>query len=315
MGLGYLHGYRPQDFKKSTIIAPQKFLILTTEESLFTPEVKQKLSEELHLEIEVRVSRNWNDWLVNLISNASADLLILPSYWSNTFQQQELLTSLNDTAPELLTRVSPDFLKARDHMPGAQIQFMPLYWLKTAFISSNTAIKTFPDFAKDKNAQNLYLWFDEDILLRHFQVWRDQGQWENVKTKKILTMSLEDIQRRIADYNGVLESPVAAAENNQLAGGQGLNSLVIWGLAIPKNALHFSLSLAVVKSLSETTYQEKLIPNTIFSSALKDVGEKTLPLTKRAAYVRDLNLNETLILESKDIEAKRKLRDSFDFNL
>ncbi|MNT55733.1 hypothetical protein D3C72_1929900 [compost metagenome] len=71
----------------------------------------------------------------------------------------------------------------------------------------------------------------------------------------------------------------------------------------------------MIKSLSETALQEKLIPTMIFSSALKDVGEKTLPLNKRAAFVRHLNLNETLILEAKDIEAKRKLRDVFEFNL
>jgi hypothetical protein len=312
MGLGYLHGYRPQDFKKSTIIAPQKFLVLTTEETLFTPELKRILSEEHHLDIEVRVSRNWQDWIVNLISNPSADLIILPSYWANTLNKQELLTDLNAIGTESIQRVSADFLKSNtvDHLAS----FLPLYWLKTSFVSSTANIKTLSDFAKDKNQQNLYLWLDEDLVLKHLQIWKNQGLWDGLKTKKILTMSLEDIQRRGSDFAGALESPVAEVHNNLISNPQ-TSALLIWGVSIPKNSLHQNLAVAVIKSMTETVLQEKMIPEMIFSSALKNVGDKTLPMSKRAAYVRDLNLTETLILEEKDIDAKRKLKDGFDLIL
>lgn len=306
MGLGYLQGSRPQSFERSNFIAPAKIRILTTEEELIPQELRKKIEKEKNVLLEVIVNKTWQDWLANIIADPSADLLILPSYWAHGLYQQNLLDYFPREASEILSRVSPDF--AKPHLDG-RLSFYPVYWMKTTFTSPLE--QSFAAFSKDSKQEALYLWSDPDLLLAHFRIWRSQKYWDLIKKKKILILPFTDLQKISQGSSAVVET--ALHENMKSLTGSELSSLLVWGISIPKNANRKSLSLEMVEALTRRPYQEELIFQSPFSSALKDVGDKTLPISKKAAYIRDLNLKDTIILDSKDVEAEKHLIEEFDF--
>lgn len=309
MGLGYLHGYRPQNFEKSNFIPPTKVRILITEDSLFPADLRAAIEKEKNVQFEVMVSRQWQDWLANIIANPAADILILPSYWARSLDHQGLLDSFNSANPEVIHRLSPDFTK---YNPDGSMIFYPLYWMKTGLISKKDKL-SFEDFLKDKKIDSLYLWSDPDLILAHFRSWKNQGYWNLLKDKRILTMSWEDLSQRNLD-DDPQETSINDETKNSVMGSQ-LSALLIWGFAIPKNAPNKALSLSVVEALTKTASQESILLNTPFSTTLAQVGDKSFPQPRRATYIRNLNLTDTLIIDSKDVEAEKRLIEEFNFTL
>lgn len=309
LGLGYLQGYRPQNFEKSNFIAPTKIRVLTTEEVLFPKELRAEIEKEKNVQFEVIVSRQWQDWLAHLISNSAADLLILPSYWAQSLHHQNLLASIHEENLGILNRLAPDFSKT--NVDGS-FTFYPLYWMKTGF-DSKRPNWDFTQFLKEKSVDSLYIWSDPDVILAHFRAWKAQGLWPLLKEKKILTMDWEDLHRKSLD-DDPQESPLNETMKNPLQ-GQQLSALLIWGFALPKNALNKELSLSVIEALTRTARQEQVLLNLPFSTTLTEVGDKVFPQSRRASFVRDLNLTQTLIIDSKNVEAEKKLIEEFDFTL
>lgn len=309
LGLGYLQGFQPQSFEKSNFIAPTKIRVLTTEEILFPKSLRAEIEKEKNVQFEVIVSRQWQDWLAHLISNDSADLLILPSYWAQSLNQQNLLAPFNSESLEMLERISPNFQK---NNPDGTLTFFPIYWMKTGF-DSQRAGWNFPDYLKDKKVDSLYIWSDPDLILAHFRTWKELGYWPLLKEKKILTMDWEDLSHKNLDedpqewpLNETLKNPVEQTASS---------ALIVWGFALPKNASNKVLSLSVVEAITRTNRQEQTLLSLPFSTTLAQVGEKTFPQSRRASYIRDLNLNQTIMIDSKNIEAEKKLIEEFDFTL
>nr|WP_295899216.1 hypothetical protein [uncultured Bdellovibrio sp.] len=306
MGVGFLHGVLPQGLSKSYFISPTKIQVLTTDEIFFPEELREKLEDELHVKFSVTITRDWDGILANTVASPSADLIFLPSFWANTLVHQNLLSDISGPRKELLQRVASDFTgKAQEGF-----YFLPFYWMKTGIKIPQE--ETFPDFLKNKKEPILFLLADEDLLLKHFQVWKEQGLWDQVAQKKILTLQLDQLTRELPKEGAMEASLTQEFKGNSFP---QLSALLMWGAAIPANSNQKKLVLEVLDTLTTPEYQEKFLLKTPFNSAFSTVTGNEIPLQRRATFIRDLQLKDTLILEGKDQDAKNKLKHEFNFIL
>nr|BFD62983.1 hypothetical protein BdHM001_16640 [Bdellovibrio sp. HM001] len=306
MGVGFLHGVLPQGISRSYFVSPIKVQVLTTDEILFPESLRQELEEELHVRFSVTVTRDWESMLANVVASPSADLIFLPSYWANTLAHQSLLANTAGNRGELLQRVASDFVKSKK---PEDFYFLPFYWIKTGI--DTPLDETFLDFLKNKKESFLFLLADEDLLLKHFQVWKEQGLWDQVSQKRILTLQLDQLSK--TSDEGAVETPL----NREFKESSHpyLSALLIWGAAIPVNSTQKEVALEILETLTSTEHQEKSLLKTPFNSTFSNVTATEIPLHRRADFIRDLQLKDTLILESKDQEAPLKLKNDFNFTL
>ena len=316
MGVGFLHGFLPQGISNAPLIRPTKIRVLTTDELLFPKEMQTLLEDELRVKFEVMLTRDWNTLLAKTVASPSVDLLFLPSYWAATLRQQDLLANLTKDA-ELMQRVAPDFLEsassaignssAGDNSPAAKtLDFLPIYWIKTGFLT--TKKQSFEEFLKDKNKNILFLLADEDLILRHLQIWKGQGLSAAISSKKILTLPLEQISK--SDRDGVVETSLNEL-HPELQTSRQVSALLMWGAAIPNNSRKKEKTLEVLNLLTTPLIQEKFLMAGPFNSTLMQVSDQTLPKQRRATYIRELQLKDTSIIDKKDIDAKSKLKSEF----
>ncbi|WP_413557022.1 hypothetical protein [Bdellovibrio sp. HCB209] len=305
MGVGFLHGYLPQGISRDYILRPTKIRVLVTDESLFPRNIQEQLENDLRIKFEVTVTRDWNSILAKVIASPSQDIVLLPSYWANTMNQQKLLTVSAEN--ELSIKIAPDFLAPV--ITNRSLYFYPLFWMKTGFKTANKA--SFEDFLKDKKATTLFLLNDEDLLLNHFQIWQEKGWLGLVQQKKILTLPLD---RLVSNENqdGAKELPLNES-NPDLTIQDDLSALLVWGAAIPQASDKKDLALEVLVAMTANSLQEENLLKTPFNSTLQGLTSATLPPQRRATHIRELKLKGTILLGTKNLEATKKLRD--DFNL
>ncbi len=306
MGVGFLHGVLPQGLSKSYFLSPTKIQVLTTDEIFFPAEIREKLEEELHVKFAVTITRDWDGILAHTVASPAADLIFLPSFWAKTLVHQDLLSDIAGPRKELLQRVASDFTGK----PQEGFYFLPFYWIKTTIKAPNG--ESFADFLKNKKEPFLYLLADEDLLLRHFEVWKEQGLRDLVAQKKVLTLQLEHLNKDLPTQ-GAMEAPML--EESSQASLPQLSALLIWGAAIPANSEKKAMVLEILDTLTTPEYQEKYLLKTPFNSAFSTVTGNDIPLQRRAEAIRNLQLKDTLILEGKDQDAKNKLKNQFDFIL
>lgn len=307
MGVGFLHGVLPQGISTDSLLSPQQIQVLTTDEILFPANIRSELEKELHVRFSVIVTRDWESLLANAVASPSADLIFLPSYWANTLAQQNLLSDFkNQHSGDLLQRVASDFMKPQ----GAQgVHFLPFYWIKTTIETDSG--QDFLTFLRDKSRSVLFLLADEDLLLRHFQIWKEQGLLEQVLQKKILSLQLDQLAKKTEE--GAVEAPLHG--EHQLEVQPFLNALLIWGAVVPNNSANQELIGDILNVLSSAEYQERTLLKTPFNSTFHTVSGKDIPRQRRADFIRDLQLKETIILDSKDQDARLKLKNEFNFIL
>lgn len=304
MGVGFLHGVLPQGLSKNIFVSPTKVQVLTTDEIFFPMEIRERLEEELNVKFSVTITRDWDAILANTVASPAVDLIFLPSFWASTLVHQNLLHDIASTRKELLQRVGSDF--TGKYQEG--FYFLPFYWMKTGIETPGD--ESFADFLKNKKETVLLLLADEDLLLKHFQVWKEQGVWDLVSQKKILTLQLDHMHRTVPE-EGAMELSLNQ-EPKALATNQ-LSALLVWGAVVPSNSTQKDLVLDILDEMTGAQLQEKTLLKTPFNSALSTVTGNEIPLQRRAGFIRDLQLKDTLILESKDQDAKLKLKN--DFNL
>ncbi|WP_415061437.1 hypothetical protein [Bdellovibrio sp.] len=307
MGVGFLHGVLPQGLSRSYFSSPQKIQILTTDEIFFPAELREELEEELHVKFSVTVTRDWDAILANTVASPGVDLIFLPSFWAQTLARQGLLADISGPGKELQLRVASDFLGAQ---PQEGFYFLPFYWMKTGIKTPDTG--SFVDFLKNKKETTLFLLADEDLLLKHFQLWKEQGILDLVSQKKILTLQLDQINQK-KEAEGALEGPLK--EDSKDSSLPQLSALLIWGATIPMTSSNKDLALDVLTTLSAAEHQEKILLKTPFNSTFTTVTGNDIPLHRRAEFIRDLRLKDTLIFEKKDQEAKSKLKNDFNIIL
>ncbi len=310
IGVGFLHGFLPQGISRDYIIRPTKVRILTTDELLLPKELRTLIEDELHVKLEVTLTRDWNVLLAKTVATPSEDIIFLPSYWATTLRQQNLLSNLAlNKENELFQRVAPDFIDASTAAKKT-FDFLPFYWIKTGFLISKN--QTFKEFLKNKNESTLFLLADEDLILKHLQIWTEQGLGAMVAQKKILTLQLDQILK--TDRSGAMEIPLNELNPN-LDTSEQLSALIVWGAVIPMNSDKKDLAQEILNVLTTPLLQEKVLVQTPFNSTLSQVSDKALPAQRRASYIRDLQLKDTLLIDKKDIDAKSKLKSDFNFVL
>ncbi|QDK37792.1 hypothetical protein DOE51_09440 [Bdellovibrio sp. NC01] len=308
-GVGFLHGFLPQGISRDYIIRPTKVRILTTDELLFPKELRTLIEDELHVKLEVILTRDWNTLLANTVSTPSEDIVFLPSYWATTLRQQNLLSNLSIHDVELQQRVAPDFLDKSSNS-ARTFDFLPFYWIKTGFKTTND--QSFEAFLRNKKDSTLFLLADEDLILKHFQAWDEQGLTPMVQQKKILTLQLEELLK--TDRVGTIELPVNEAHTDLQAEDQ-LSALLVWGAVVPSNSDKKDLAVEILNLLTTPLLQEKVLVQTPFNSTFTQVSDKALPVQRRASYIRDLQLKDTLLIDQKDVDAKLKLKTKYGVTL
>lgn len=308
MGVGFLHGVLPQGLTRSFFISPQKIEIVTTDEILFPVEIRRQLEEEFHVKFTVTVTRDWDALIAKTVATPSADLIFLPSYWAKTLAQQNLLADISGPGKGLQLRVASDFAP---HNEGDFFSFLPFYWIKTQLHIPQG--KSFQDFLKDKSMQMLLLIADEDLLLRHFQNWKNQGLWEQVSQKKLLTLQLDQLTQPKYTDDTAMEVPVVDDKNEN--SDPLTSSLLIWGAAIPVNSEQKDLALEILDTLTTPEHQERSLLKTPFNSTFSMVTGNEIPLHRRASLIRNLQLKDTLRLDGKDQDSREKLKNIFNFSL
>ncbi|KYG63948.1 hypothetical protein AZI86_14150 [Bdellovibrio bacteriovorus] len=305
MGVGFLHGVLPEGLSRTYIQTPTQIQVLTTDEILFPADVRMKIESELHVRFSVVVTRDWDSILAHVVSSPGVDLLFLPSFWARTLGSQHLLADVSS----LKSRVASDFIG--DSAKG-DFQFLPFYWMKTSIVGPLN--EPFDQFLQNKKENVLFLLADEDLILRHFQIWKEQGIFESISQKKILTLQLDQILTEDARLGAVegplLQEPAKSGPHRAL-----LNALLIWGAAIPASSSQKALALDVLDLLTSVEYQQRDLLKTPFNSALSAVNANQIPLQRRAEAVRNLQLKDTIILERKNKDAKTQLRNDFNFIL
>ncbi|XGC82470.1 hypothetical protein ACES2L_08265 [Bdellovibrio bacteriovorus] len=304
MGVGFLHGVLPHGLSKSVIISPEKIQVITTDAAFFPEDLQKELEAEMHVKFSVTVSRDWESLLAHTVASPGVDLLLLPSFWAHTLAQQTLLLDLSNHG-ELAQRIASDFLGKNT----AGFFFLPFYWMKTHIQTPDGS--GFQNFLKNKQSSTLFLLADEDLLLKHFQTWKEQGLLDQINQKKILTMQLDQLLAKNAD-EGAIELPLKEDSKDTLA---NLSALLVWGAAIPQTSEKKDLVLEILDTLATPYYQEKYLLKTPFNSTFATVTGDEIPLQRRAEYIRNLQLKDILILEKKDFEAKQKLKSEFNFTL
>ncbi|WP_373997513.1 hypothetical protein [Bdellovibrio bacteriovorus] len=307
MGVGFLHGVLPQGLSRSYFISPTKIQVFTTDEVFFPLEIRKELEDELNVKFSVTITRDWDAILANTVASPAVDLIFLPSYWANTLAHQDLLLDIAQTRKSLQNRVASDFLSIKS--TGA-FHFFPFYWMKTGIQTSKH--ESFADFLKNKSESFLLLLADEDLLLKHFQLWKEQGLLDEVAQKKVLTLQLDQLNRDLPE-EGAMEGPLTQ-ESKEIT-TSFVSALLVWGAAIPVNSPNKELVLEILETLSSSERQERTLLQTPFNSAFSTVTANSIPLNRRADFIRDLRLKDTIILETKDQEAKNKLRNEFNLIL
>ncbi|MDG0816622.1 hypothetical protein [Bdellovibrio svalbardensis] len=308
--MGFLHGFLPQGISRDYIIRPTKVRILTTDELLFPKELRTLIEDELHVKLEVTLTRDWNVLLAKTVATPSEDIIFLPSYWATTLRQQNLLSNMAlNKESELQQRVAPDFIDT-SVATKKTFDFLPFYWIKTGILSSKH--KSFTEFLKDKTESTLFLLADEDLILKHFQIWNEQGLGSLVAQKKILTLQLDQILK--TNRKGVMEVPLNEI-NPDLEISNQLSALIVWGAVIPMNSDKKDLAQEILNVLTTPLLQEKVLVQTPFNSTLTQVSDQALPVQRRASYIRDLQLKDTLLIDKKDVDAKSKLKNEFNLVL
>lgn len=310
VGVGFLHGFLPQGISRDYLIRPTKVRILTTDELLFPKELRTLIENELHVKLEVTLTRDWNVLLAKMVATPSEDIIFLPSYWAMTLRQQNLLSNLAlNKDSELLQRVAPDFIDA-SAAAKKTFDFLPFYWIKTGFLIPKS--QSFEKFLQNKSENTLFLLADEDLILKHLQIWKDQGLGTMVGQKKILTLQLEQMLK--TDRQGVMEVPMNEVHPDLEIANQ-LSALIVWGAVVPMNSDKKDLAQEILNVLTTPLLQEKVLVQTPFNSTLTQVSDKALPVQRRASYIRDLQLKNTLLIDKKDIDAKSKLKNEFNLVL
>ncbi|WP_413574480.1 hypothetical protein ACLVWU_09655 [Bdellovibrio sp. HCB290] len=305
MGVGFLHGYLPQGISRDYILRPTKVRILITDESLFPKSIQQELENNLRIKFEVTVTRDWNSIQAKVIATPAQDILLLPYYWANTLNQQNLLASTLENT--LTAKIAADFLPPVSST--RTIYFYPLYWMKTGFKTVNNV--SFEEFLKDKKATTLFLLNDEDLLLKHFTIWQDKGWLSLLQQKKILTLPLDQLitsEKR----EGASEMPLNESTPD-LTIQDDLSALLVWGAAIPEASDKKDLAMEILLAMTANSLQEQNLLKTPFNSTLQELTNPALPPQRRATHIRELKLKGTILIDSKNLEAPKKLRD--DFNL
>jgi hypothetical protein len=306
--VGFLHGVLPQGISKSYLFRPTKVRILVTDPILLPDSIREAIETDLRIKIEVLVSKDWDESQAKLVSSPSPDLVIAPSYWAKTLQHQNLLRSPRNQ--ESLTPLfASDFVITDD---DKRIYYFPLYWMLTE-LQSQKDQDSFEDFAKDKKRSPLSLMKDEDLILKHFETWKNLKKLELIQQKEILTKSLEDLMKKTPRQgNGLFEAQVGTGKSLT---DQPQKTLLSWGAFIPKYAAKVDLSKAIIKDLANEDFQLRYINHTPFRSALNSLSPDKVPFDKSPVSLRNIELKNVQMLEEKNIEAKRVLAQDYNFIL
>lgn len=299
LGVGFLHGVRPQKFSRNSYFKTETLNVLATDDLLFSEELREDILKKYNISISLKITRDWDQYIGHTVSQDSVDLLLIPSHWAQSLNQQSLLFSLEDSG--FFSKISPDFLKLNKNQ-----SFLPLFWVKTSFSPE----VDFAKFLEDSKRENLYLIADEDLILHHCLNWKKKNLLEKVNQKKLHFTPLSTAILITPD-NGVIEVPnFQNTPNSEMTN----SSFLIYGAAIPLYSAKKDLALNILRSLTSESYIENKILNSPFSSTYEHLKNESIPLNKRAQHIRNLSLQNTTILEKKIENAAHRIKTDCGFN-
>ncbi|MBC7370543.1 MAG: hypothetical protein H7326_03200 [Bdellovibrionaceae bacterium] len=186
---------------------------------------------------------------------------------------------------------------------------VPLYWTVTKFVTGeNTFSGTeLAQAVADKNLSEVHLYPDADLMATHMKKW-------NIQLKDVEAFAFRSPPTEI-HKNALWEIPhlVAIPGARDLATAQS-RSLITYSLMIPKNSANRRVSYRVIETLLETAMQKPLLAAwPLATTLIDDNNELALDKEKRATELRDLKLNELIILESRNPHDFQELQSKYNF--
>ena len=143
---------------------------------------------------------------------------------------------------------------------------------------------------------------------KHYDTWKEQNLLGVVAQKKILTLQLE--QLTLKDRQGAVEVPTYETQNVTPSLPQ-TSAIIIWGAGVPISSAKKDVAYEVLNILTTPAVQESILLKTSFNSALSQVTDLSIPLNRRASFIRNLQLKDTLFIDRKDAEANLRLKNEY----
>jgi hypothetical protein len=301
---GYLKGFLPLTFKHSLFVKGAVRIYNACPFDFPRPFVLE-LEEELGQRVEVVKIRNWDDLQAKMVTKVGAHLLFAPAHWASDLTREGVIVGLSYIQPKIEKYVAPDFISIQDKSS----QVLPLYWTVTKFVTANGSFGN-DDLAtaqKDKNLAEVHLYPDADLIAVHMKTWRPAGK------------DIEGFNFRsppaVIQKNAVWEVPlVTNIPDSRVLTTSESQALVVYGLMIPKNSPNRRVSYRVMEKLVEIELQQKILGSLPLGTTLRDDDtELNIEKDQRAGALRDLKLNELIILDRRHAKEFLDLQNIYNF--
>jgi hypothetical protein len=310
---GYLKGYLPLSMKQRLFVGGT-FRILNAAPFDFPKPFLLELERETGQKIEVRRVRNWDELQAQLVTRNGPNLLFAPSHWSTELAQQDLILKLNPLQTLIEKNLSPDFVTRQDR----NLNLFPLYWTLTDFRvpeASFSSASTLEGVLADKLLAEVHLYPDTDLIAQHLGRWaKDPEASGGLKLKDVEGFNFKNIPKELPK-NSLWEVPrIAQIAKSRALQAPRSHALMVYGMMIPRNSANKKLSYRSLETLLSPTLTEMLLAALPLGTTLRDsAGELKIRKSQRAAEIRELNLNDVIILTKRDPEGYQALLPKFNF--
>ena len=301
---GYLKGLLPLSFKHSLFVKGSVRIYNAAPFDFPRPFIAV-LEEDLGQKVDVIKIRSWDELQAKMVTKVGAHLLFAPSHWGTDLARENVIVGLSYIQPKLEKLISPDFLSFQKQ----SLMTVPLYWTVTKFVTGENTFAglELSQAVQDKNLSEIHLYPDADLMATHMNKW-------NIQLKDVEAFTFRSPPSEI-QKNALWEIPhlVHLPGARELATVQS-RSLITYSLMIPKNSANRRVSYRVIETLLETSMQIPLLAAWPLSTTLRDENNVlALDKEKRASHIRDLKLNELIILENRNPHEFQELQSKYNF--
>lgn len=301
---GYLKGYLPGTLKQG-IFSKSKVRIFNAAPFDFPRDFVLSLEQSFGQKIEIYKIRSWDDLQAKLVTKSGAHILFAPAHWSSDLSREGLIVGLSYLQSQIEKNISPDFIS----LGGISPQVLPLYWVKTQFITSieGFSVSTLDLALKDKNLTQIHLLPDRDLAAKHLKSW-------SPNTKTIEAFSFKNPPSSVNKYS-IWEVPhTINPQNTKILETSKDQALILYGFMIPKNSPNRRVSYKIIENSLEPSLQQLVLSQLHLGTTFKDsAGDLKIERNQKATEIRNLKLHEMILLEKKNLSEIQDVKLKYNF--
>ncbi len=301
---GYLKGVLPSSLKQG-LLNRGKVRIYNAAPFDFPRAFISLLEEDLGQKVEIYRVSTWEELQAKLVTKSGAHVLFAPAHWASNLSREGVIVGLSYLQPHIDKYIAPDFIS----LHGTSPQVLPLYWVRTQFITSADG---FSDSKLDLILQNkslaeIHLFPDRNLAAKHLKSW-------SPKLKDIEAFSFKNPPRSLNKYS-LWEVPhTHTPPNVKVLETSKDQALVLYGLMIPKNSPNRRTSYRVMERILEPALQQIILSQLPLGTTLKDpFGDLKIEKNQRSSELRDLQLHELILLDGKNQNETQEIKLNYNF--